>query len=143
LICVDANVVVALLVPVANTARAEVLVGAQNRAGEPIVAVDLLGYEVTNAFHRQVRAGTLSLEHARAALVRLPRLGIDFHPAAALHDRALVIAHEAGAGASYDAHYVALAEALGCHLWTADQKLVDALHPRYPFVRYLGDFGNA
>jgi predicted nucleic acid-binding protein len=140
LICVDANVVLALLVPVANTARAEVLVDEQDRAGEPIVAVDLLGYEVTNALHRQIRAGTLSLEHARAALVRLPRLGIGLHPAADLHDRALVIAHEAGAGASYDAHYVALAEALACDLWTADQKLVNALSLRYPFVRWLGDY---
>ena len=138
MICVDANVAVALIFTNAETARARALVSEQRRAREPIVAVDLLGYEVTNALRQQVRAG-LALDAARAALAQLPTLGIDLHPAAALHDRALVIAHEAGSGASYDAHYVALAEALACDLWTADRKLVNALHSRYPFVRWLGD----
>ena len=139
MVCVDANIVVALIYANADSARAQALVDEQRSAGEPIVAVDLLGYEVTNTMRRLVRAG-LTLDSARAALARIPALGIELHPAAALHDRALVIAHEAGAGAAYDAHYVALAEALACDLWTADQKLVNALSVRFQFVRWLGDY---
>jgi predicted nucleic acid-binding protein len=142
LVCVDANVVVALIYPNADTVRAQALVDEQRSTNERIVAVDLLGYEVTNSMRRLVRAG-LPIREAREHLALLPTFGIDLHPAAALHDRALVIAHEAGAGASYDAHYVALAEALACDLWTADRKLVNAVNARYPFVRWLGDFGNA
>jgi predicted nucleic acid-binding protein len=140
LVCVDSNVAVALIIPGASSPRAAALIAAQRRAVEPIVAVDLLGYEVTNTMRQHVRAGLLSLDQAREALTLLPTLGIELHPAADLHDRALVIASEAGSGATYDAHYVALAEALGCDLWTADQRLVNALSARYPFVRWLGDY---
>lgn len=138
MICADANLAVALILDYEHSSRVEALFAEQRRTDERIVAVDLLGYEVTNAVRRAVRAG-LPFAEARERLARLPRLHIELHPAADLHDRALAIAHESGQGASYDAHYVALAEVLRCDLWTTDEKLVREMRPRYPFVRSLAD----
>jgi predicted nucleic acid-binding protein len=35
---------------------------------------------------------------------------------------------------------VALAQHLGCDLWTADQRILRAVGGRLPFVRYVGDY---
>ncbi len=43
---------------------------------------------------------------------------------------------------SYDAHYLALAEHLGCEFWTADKRLHNAVHEKLPWVRGLGDFSG-
>ena len=41
--------------------------------------------------------------------------------------------------ATYDAHYLALAEHLGCELWTDDQRLIRHVATSLPFVRWIGD----
>ncbi len=47
--------------------------------------------------------------------------------------------------AAYDSFYLAAAETLGCELWTADRRLVNAANQ--PWVKYAladdGDAGNA
>jgi predicted nucleic acid-binding protein len=50
--------------------------------------------------------------------------------------RALEIASQASIGV-YDCLYVALAERAGCELLTADDRLVRALQPRFPFITAL------
>ena len=40
----------------------------------------------------------------------------------------------------YDAFYVALAEIVGCDLWTADEALHDAVREAHPNVRLLADY---
>lgn len=52
--------------------------------------------------------------------------------------RAIQIASQLRQRASYDAQYVALAERLGCELWTADRRFALAAQPDFPFVRWLG-----
>ena len=44
-------------------------------------------------------------------------------------------------GAVYDSHYLALAETLGCDLWTADERFYRAVSPVAPNVRWVGEFG--
>ena len=48
-----------------------------------------------------------------------------------------------GQGAVYDAHYLALAESLGCELWTADQRFHRAVDTSVKNVKWLGDFSEA
>jgi predicted nucleic acid-binding protein len=57
-----------------------------------------------------------------------------------LHERALEIAHHYDLSAAYDAHYVALAEALTATLWTNDQDLLRDLATDFPFVRSISDY---
>lgn len=56
-----------------------------------------------------------------------------------LVERAIEIAYATGQKATYDAFYVALAEMLGCELWTADERFWRAASPAIPFVRWLGE----
>jgi len=42
--------------------------------------------------------------------------------------------------AAYDAHYLALADYLECPLWTADQRLYNAVRADFPRIRWLGDY---
>ena len=40
---------------------------------------------------------------------------------------------------AYDAQYLALADLLGCELWTADRRLVNAVAGELPWVRWIGE----
>ena len=54
---------------------------------------------------------------------------------------ALDIADAYGLPAAYDAHYLALADLLGCEFWTDDRRLLRQVSHDLLFVRWLGDFG--
>jgi predicted nucleic acid-binding protein len=45
--------------------------------------------------------------------------------------------------AAYDSHYLALAEMLGCELWTGDRRLYNAVKDELPWVKWLGDYRRA
>ena len=42
--------------------------------------------------------------------------------------------------ATYDSHYLALAEHLDCRFWTADERLYNAAKDQFPRIRWLGDY---
>ena len=48
-----------------------------------------------------------------------------------------------GLPAAYDSQYVALAQFLGCDLWTDDQRLLRDLAGRLSFVTWIGDHTGA
>ena len=55
----------------------------------------------------------------------------------ALSTRALELALRSKRPASYDAHYLALAEYLGCELWTADERLWNATHTAHDTLAWV------
>lgn len=57
-----------------------------------------------------------------------------------VHERAITLAAELGQQAAYDAHYLALAEALNCRFWTADRPFFTAARLVTDRVRWLGNF---
>ena len=61
----------------------------------------------------------------------------DFDPGVTL--RAVDHAAAFAQSASYDAHYLALAEHLGCELWTADEKFWQATNGTFKWVRWVGE----
>jgi predicted nucleic acid-binding protein len=88
--------------------------------GKTMHAPALLAHELTNVFYRYRRAGYLSSASAKLALDAALGLPITLDDDAQLHRAAMRMAATA---ATYDAHYLALAERLGAELWTADAKL--------------------
>jgi predicted nucleic acid-binding protein len=65
---------------------------------------------------------------------------VTFHPEDGnLAYRALDISGQIGAGRAYDSMYVALAEHIGCDLWTGDECLYNGAHSRFTFIRWVGE----
>jgi predicted nucleic acid-binding protein len=137
-VCVDASVVVVLVASGGYEAPAVNLWRRWHEAGHPVVAPTLLYYEVSNALRRYVVHGELLPEEATEALEAALGLDIALYGDANLHRQALELAGRFSLPATYDAHYLALAEALGAEFWTTDRRLVQAVHPALPWVHLLG-----
>jgi len=88
-----------------------------------------LHYEVTNGLYQQQKYGLLSPETIRDSLELALSLPINLVGEVGLHQRAREIATQYKLPATYDAHYLALAEGMGIELWTADARLVNTLKP--------------
>jgi len=94
-----------------------------------LVAPTLLFYEVTNGLYQQQRNKYLSPETIWKSLELALDLPINLVNEANLHLRAREIAMQYNLPATYDAHYLALAEWMDADLWTADMKLINTLKP--------------
>jgi predicted nucleic acid-binding protein len=105
---------------------------ARTTLGEDAVHVPhLIDAEIASALRRQVLVRSLTADDGWTALDTWRRLGVVRHPAVGLLDR---IWELRGNVSSYDASYVALAEALGCALMTADARLGRAPGLRCPIT---------
>lgn len=140
MICIDASVAVKWILDEERSDLAMALYEAVVQAGQSIVAPPLLPLEVTNILRQRMRANPgLSLKDATEQLNDFLALPVDYRNPMGLHHQALVLADALGLPATYDAHYLALAEHLGCELWTDDQRLMRQVAASLPFVRWIGD----
>jgi predicted nucleic acid-binding protein len=96
-------------------------------ATEIVVVPHLADSEVAHALRAQVLRGHMDAHGARRALDRWARIGIRRFAVVGLLARIWELRDDLTA---YDATYVALAEALGYELVTADARLAQALGPR-------------
>jgi predicted nucleic acid-binding protein len=139
-ISADASVAIKWLLNEERSDRARALYRTALQSGEQWVAPPLLALEVTNVLRQRMRARDgISLAEAARQLDSFVALPIELHNPVGLHHQALVLADALGLPATYDAHYLALAEHLGCQLWTDDQRLMRQIGSRLPFVRWIGD----
>ena len=139
-VVVDASVAFKWLVEEENSDKATALTRLWDDEGAQLAAPPLLPFEVANALHRRVLRGELSVEVAGGLMQDLMSLGLVLHDTPNLHVRALELASQLDQGAIYDAHYLALAESLGCELWTADERFYRAAGSGVDNLRWIGDF---
>jgi predicted nucleic acid-binding protein len=109
-------------------------------SGDPIVAPALLRFEVTNIVRQRMRRERLPLPLAQQRLNTFLAVPVRLLVPEGLHNRALSLAETFELPAAYDAHYLALAEEFGYTLWTDDQRLLNALRRRLPFVRWIAEY---
>ncbi len=141
MICADASVAVKWILDEERSDRARALYSAAVRSSGPIIAPPLLPLEVTNILRQRMRTRDgLSLVAATQHLDDFLALAVEYHNPTGLHYQALVLADALNLPATYDAHYLALAEHLDCDLWTDDQRLIRHVSNSLPFVRWIGDF---
>src|SRR5438128_12089193 len=130
MICLDSSVAAKLVLTETDSEKAKALYVTETRAGEPVVAPSLLLYEITNVLRRRVVESALGASEARRVLGDFLDLDIRISTPASLHPRALELATAYDLPAVYEAHYLALAEALTCDYWTDDRRLLNRLAGR-------------
>ena len=116
---IDASALVAALVDSGPDGRWAVSLIAR----EGLAGPELLPAEVCNVLRRLELSGRLSTAEAILAYNDLQRLQLELFPFAPFAQRIWDLRDNV---TSYDAWYVALAEALGCPLATLDRKLMAA-----------------
>jgi predicted nucleic acid-binding protein len=136
-VCVDASLVMRLLVPDPLSRAATALWRSWADDGRELVAPALLCYEIANALHRMTRQQLLRPDTAQETLEAALALPITLVEAPELLVRAFTLARSLALPTAYDAHYLAVAESRQCELWTADARLVRAVGSTMPWVRLL------
>jgi predicted nucleic acid-binding protein len=122
-IVVDASVLANVMGddgPDGERARREV------RAAGDLAAPDLVDLETVAVLRKRWLAGTITDDRFAVAVRDLEDLDLDRYPALRFMRRAWELRANV---TPYDATYVALAEVIGCELWTADQRLAKAPGP--------------
>jgi predicted nucleic acid-binding protein len=85
-------------------------------------------YEMTTALCKGAFFGLVTAEEAERSLPLVYELGVQLiAPDAEQTRRAFTWTRRLNRAAAYDSFYLALAEAMGCELWTADRHLVNAV----------------
>jgi predicted nucleic acid-binding protein len=143
-IVLDASVALKLVLAEAGSPQARALFATTVGANQPVYGPPLLPVEALNALYQRTRRAdpdtALSFEQAEQALSQLLALDFDLAAPTELYSRTLTFARAHGLPRTYDALYVVLAQLLDVELWTDDQRLLNALGGRAPWVRRLGDF---
>lgn len=124
---IDSSVVVAALVDTGtNGAWAEKIL----QRGD-LYAPELVRVEAANVLRRLERAKEITEQEANAAFEDLMDFDVELHAFEAFSERVWELRHNV---TSYDAWYVALAEALNLPLATLDGRLAKAEGPKCQFL---------
>jgi predicted nucleic acid-binding protein len=144
-VVVDADLIVALVLPLPYSDHTAAKITAWKRTEIELLAPLLLEYEVSAVLRKAIVAGLLTTEGASEAMRRI----LDLHirclpPTRELHEHALLWAERLGHTITYNAHYVALAEQQQAELWTADRGLVNAARQaKVTWLHWIGEETSA
>ena len=136
-VCVDASFVIKLGLPEEGSNQVETLWREWRRQGREIVAPPLLCYEITSILCHAVYRRRITREEGLYILEHLLAFPIRLLVPQDLHVKAWQMAISMGQPAAYDAHYLVLAQSLGCEFWTADKRLSQAAGDRMPWVNLI------
>jgi predicted nucleic acid-binding protein len=137
----DANIVVALFLPLPFSAQAREHIVAWDRTGLELLAPTLFEYEVNSVLHRAAATGLVACCEAKTAMQDAQGLAVHcVPPSPELHDRAWYWADCLNQSKTYDAQYVALAELERADFWTADRRLANgARQAGAGWVHWIGE----
>ncbi|OCQ98233.1 twitching motility protein PilT [Nostoc sp. MBR 210] len=136
-ICVDANFVVKLISNASETSPYLTLWDKWEQNQTQIIAPTLLCYEVTNVFHRMQLAKQLLSTEAQESLNNALNLSIQFYSDQQLHQQAWEIAQNFNLSATYDAHYLALAQRFQANFYTGDKRLFNTVNSVFNWIHLV------
>ena len=139
-VCADAGLAIMQVLREPLCDLADALWADWNRQGVTVIAPILWGYEVTSVIRKNTFRRLLTPENEQDALDAVLRLPVEQRQPAGLHQRAWALARRFNRPTAYDAHYLALAEMVGCPFWTSDERLFNAVHTQLPWVHWLGHY---
>lgn len=134
-VCVDASLVLMLLLEEEGSERAEALWARWQAEGATPLGPPLLFAEVPSVLRGAVFFGRLSPAEGDEAFETFCAMGIAVSRRPDLHRLAWELAKQHRRPRVYDSLYLAAAQAEGCELWTGDRRLVNAV--RLPWVRLV------
>jgi predicted nucleic acid-binding protein len=141
IVVVDTSIAIKWIIEETDSEKAIALLNQWVIGKTVILAPVLLAYELTNVLHQRIRRGEANQEEAEQLLIyvllNLVRLDTSYDYAQSV--RALRFAQQHSLSATYDAHYLALAEREQCEYWTADARLLNGLRGQLSWVRNLSD----
>ncbi len=143
-VVVDTSIVIKWVLSEPDTHAAEMLLINWSSKKVTVLAPTLLAYEVANVLYQNVRKGTISQERAKEALAEILNMGmvLDSSQISDIGRRSIELSKQFGLPATYDAHYLALAEREGCELWTADTRMWKAIHTNLTWVHNLSEYST-
>lgn len=136
-VCVDASLVLHLVLPDERDAGTEALWQAWAAAGTEVIGPALLYAEVTSAIRLRVVTGRLTADEGDAAFTAFNALGVARVDRNDLHVRAWELAKQFQTRRAYDMTYLALAQLEDLELWTGDERLVNTIGGRDPRVHWV------
>jgi predicted nucleic acid-binding protein len=142
LVCADSNLAIKLVLHERDSALARELWQSWWIQETDVIAPTLWAYEVTSVIRKQVYRGLLAPDAETDTLEAIHRLPVLLMKPTGLHRRASALARRFDRPAAYDAHYLALAEMADCPLWTADERLFNAVRHDLAWVNWLGHFSK-
>jgi len=135
---VDASIVLRLVLPDMLREPCKALIARLVGEGFELIAPALWAYETTSALCKAVHFGVLTPEEGKRALAQVMTLGVRLVPPDDVQNQqAFEWTLRLKRASAYDSYYLALAETLGCDLWTADRRLLNAMD--LPWVRWVGE----
>jgi predicted nucleic acid-binding protein len=141
-VVVDTSVVIKWVLYEPDSPTARSLLAEWVDQGIVVLAPALIAYEITNSLFQKIRKSEISHEKGFQAIANILNsdLNIDDPLDTSLCLRAIELANRLGLSATYDSHYLALAEREKCEFWTADTKMWRVVKDELPWVRWLGDY---
>lgn len=143
-VVVDASLALKWIIDEIDTPSAQMLLKHWLSQSIIVLAPNLLIYEVTNILYKRIRRDELTLERALDAFNLLMQINLNFE---AIKDKqlsvkALDFTVRYKLPATYDAHYLALADREQCDFWTADEHLYNSVKGQLLWVRLMSDLAS-
>src|SRR5208337_254926 len=129
----DSSVALKWVLPEADSAKAIRLRDEYSNGLHELVAPDIFPSEIANGLVSAERQKRIRIGESAIFLNEVLSAAPALHQSSPLLIRAMEIAISTKQ-AIYDCLYVALAEAEGCELVTANDRLARSLRPSYPFI---------
>ena len=115
-VVVDASLAVKWLVEEDDSDKAHAVLQSWVAWDVTRIAPHLLPHEFANTLHRRELRGELSVGDSIRMISRLLESRLELHQPPGVHVRALQLASQLKQNAAYDAHYLVLADRVGCEL---------------------------
>mgnify|MGYP005841438937 CR=1 FL=1 len=136
--CLDASFVIKLVLEEEWSSEARSLASSWTIQESQLFAPYHLIYEASSVIWNRVYRGILTPGAGEQAFATLHAQKFTYVHTESLFQDAWGIAQRFRRPTLYDCYYLALADMLGCDLWTADRRLYSAVCHELPWVKLLG-----
>ena len=136
-VCVDASLALKLVFSESDSDQAEAEWQDWIRSGIQIEAPFLFIYETTSVVRNRLYRREITQAEAEEALGILAGLHITYLHPPAVRQTAWELSHRFNRPTAYDSFYLAAAQLEGCHFWTGDRRLYNAVRRELEWVHAL------